>query len=143
MALVSMFIVISVIIALILGLIFIAGTVLLIIGLVKRKKSGSTGDKKPKAIIVIGSVMLAIPTVITLVFIVLVLSRMIGFPFGNNNLPERWQHSWVHDKQAANQAITELLSSSDDSDKERFKSCFAKELRDDPDFEKYIEDYFS
>ncbi len=143
MALVSMYILLFLVIAIILCVIFLIGTVLLIIGLAKKKKADSPVKTAKKGLIISGGIMMAVPTVITLVLIISVIGKMFGLPLGNNTLPERWQHSWVNDSQAANQAITELLSSSDKSDKEKFASCFTKELRDDPYFQDYVDAYFS
>ena len=141
MTMIYMYIAIAIIIATVLGIIFIIGLVRLIIGLVKKKNPGSTG----KRLIVSGVVMMALPAVITLAFAVFLFgTRIFYMPFNKNkSLSESWQYSWVTENKAADEAITELLASSDDSDRERFMSCFTKELQDDPNFEKYIDDYFA
>lgn len=128
-----MYIAIAIIMTIVLGIIFIIGVVQLIIGLVKKKK---TPDSSGKKLIVSGGVLMSMPAVITLVFVVFLFGR-------NRSIPKRWQYSWKTEHEAAKEAITELLTSSDNADKERFMSCFTKELRDDPNFEKYIDAYFA
>ena len=136
-----MYIAIAIVIAIILGIIFIIGLVQLIIGLVKKKKNPESAGK---ILILCGGIMVAVPAVITLAFVVFLFGRIFDTPFGRNqSIPEQWQHSRVTDNKAADEAITELLASSDDFDKERFMNCFAMEQRKDPNFVKYIDDYFS
>jgi len=146
MALATALVLILIIVAAVLGIVFLIGLTLLIIGIVRKCKAKNKGKKSPVALIVTGSVLM-VPSIIIVGIIVynLVSSDMNRAKWEReaDSVVELWQNTNVTDDKAAKQALASLLTHADMGDKEAFAKNFAKPLRDDPEFNEKIDRFFA
>lgn len=118
-------------------IIFFAGIILLIIGIVNKRKPKNAGRKFPTACISVGALLLVLPA---LIFAIGIVPRIGGGYY--NNVPERWRNSWVSDSQAADQAIKALMESAGKGDCEAFAKNFTAEIQNSPSFKAELDNFF-
>lgn len=127
----------------VLGLLFVVGLVLLLVGLINRKKPKYEGKKSPVVCISIGSVLLLIPVVTVVVLIGnAVYSEIIEKNIRYDNVADKWRHQDVYDHQAVDEAIDALLSSADKGDSEAFADVFTPNLQKDIRFDNELDAFF-
>ena len=147
MALATALVLILLIIASILGIVFLIGLILLIIGIVRKSKKKNEGKKSPVVLIVIGAVLM-IPSIACVITIAVYLVKSdlnrTKWEKEADSIVELWQHVSITDEKAAPQALNALLTAADDGDKEAFMKCFAESVREDDEFEDedFDEDFF-
>lgn len=119
---------------------FIAGIVLLVVGLVSRKKPEHQSKRFPKVFIVVGSILVSIPV---LAVVIAVSTGLVSSFRTYDSLPERWQNTWVSSENiASDQAIKALMNSAGEGDREALAKCFTAEIRKDSGFSEQIDDFF-
>lgn len=137
-----------------LGLIAIAGLILLIIGILNRRKPKFGGKGSPAVCIAFGSVLLVICAVILLLW---------GFSFSAangliekadglmekfmgpeyDNVIDEWRNEWTTDTEAAFEAKTALLAAADSGDREGVAQLFTPELRKRLTFDATLDDFLA
>ncbi|MGN0586125.1 MAG: DUF5104 domain-containing protein [Oscillospiraceae bacterium] len=146
MAFVSMIFVFLAIALIILGILFIAGLILLIVGIVNKRKPKNKGKKYPVVLIVIGSLLLVLPvgTAVTLTVSMTTSAVTTGIKrMDYENVTDKWRNEWTTDNSAAADAIEELLSCADSGDRERFAKTFTPNIQQSEGFEGYLDDFFA
>ena len=114
-------------------LIAIAGLILLIIGILNRRKPKYSGKGSPAVCIAFGAVLLVLCAVILLLW---------GFSFSAanglmekfkgpeyDNVIDEWRNEWTTDTEAAYEAKTTLLAAADSGDREGVARLFTPEHR--------------
>lgn len=130
------------IVFIIVGVLFIGGLILLIMGIVKKRKQENKGKKSPFVMIVLG-ILLIVPAV-------LVLSIMLFFKTGSvikdktwktkyDSVSEMWKNRRVNENKACEQAFDELTQAADAGDKEAFSKCFSETVRQKADFQEKLD----
>ncbi len=133
------------IVFIIVGVLFIGGLILLIMGIVKKRKQENKGKKSPFVMIVLG-ILLIVPAV-------LVLSIMLFFKTGSvikdktwktkyDSVSEMWKNRRVNENKACEQAFDELTQAADAGDKEAFSKCFSETVRQRDDFQEKVDAFF-
>ena len=146
MAFVSMMIVFILIAAVILGAMFLAGLILLIVGIVRKCNKKNAGKKSPVVCIVSGSVLLALPVITALVLAVWGVSSAVETAFSRTTyecVPDRWRNEWVYDSQAEDEIIDALFTSADNGDREAFCKNFTPELQRSKGFTDAVNAFFA
>ncbi|SCW26698.1 protein of unknown function [Ruminococcaceae bacterium YRB3002] len=145
MALATVLVLIMLIIAAIMGIVFLIGLVLLIAGIVHKSRERNKGKKSPVVMIVTGAIMM----VPSLLCVILLAIGIIGsererryWEQEADSVAELWKHVSVTDEKAADQALDALLQSADEGDKEAFAKNFADTLREDPEFDGMVDEFF-
>lgn len=148
MAFVSMFFVFILICIGILVLMFLLGSILLIIGLIKKKKYENQGKKAPKLLIISGSILLGIPILIVGVIFITGISSEIKTRIqrkGYDSCIDKWKHEWVSDHAASDEALEWIIDAAEKQDKEAIMSVFTEEIQDDEklsqQIDAFLEDY--
>lgn len=135
----------TVIAAIFLGFLFLVGAILLIVGIVRKRKPQNAGKKSPTACIVSGAVFL-LPPVGTAVYLAVSLAvSLFTATFGNLffHVTDRWRSGqFVGDTRAVSEAIEELLSSAERGDRASFEKMFPTKFREREDFEKTIDAFW-
>jgi len=145
MALATALFLVAIIIAVILGIVFLIGLTLLIIGIVRKCKPKNEGKKSPLALIITGAVLMLPSLIILIVIAVNVISSEINRAHVESradNVVEVWQNTHVTDDKGAEQALSYLLTYADKGDKDLFRKNFAKSIQEDPDFNRKMEAFF-
>lgn len=146
MAFVSMIFAFLAIVLIILGILFIAGLILLIIGVVNKRKPKNKGKKYPIVLIVIGSLLLIMPVGTGIVLIACSAVGSVSTSIKRmdyESVTDKWRNEWTTDHAAANEAINELLTCADSGDYEHFAKTFTPNIQKSEDFEKNLDDFFS
>ncbi len=146
MAFVSMVIVWIVIAAVILGLLLMAGLILLIVGIVGKVRAKNAGKKSPAVCIILGAVLLALPVFTAAGLGIWGISSCAGTAFQRTTyecVPDRWRNEWVMDSQAEEDIIQALLSSADSGDREAFSRNFTPELQSKAGFDQAVNAFFA
>lgn len=146
MAFVSMIFVFLVIALIILGILFIAGLILLIVGIVNKRKPKNKGKKYPVVLIVIGALLLILPVGSAVGLIVSVTTSAVSTGIKRmdyENVTDKWRNEWTTDNSAAADAIDELLSCADSGDRERFAKTFTPNIQQSEGFEECLDDFFA
>lgn len=119
------------------AVIFLAGIILLIIGIVNKKKPKNAGRKFPTICISIGVTLLVLPALIVAIGIVPRIGKGTY-----DSVPEHWQNAWVGDNQAADEAIKALMEAAGNGDREALAKNFTAEVRNSPSFEAELASFF-
>lgn len=146
MAFVSMVFVAMAILLVILGILFVIGLTLLIIGIVKKRSPKNKGKKHPVVLIVLGILFLILPVGSAVSLIVSVTTNSISTAVNRmsyENVTDKWRNEWTTDTGAAHDAIEELLSAADSGDRERFAKTFTPNIQRSAGFEGYLDDFFA
>ncbi|MBP1560989.1 MAG: DUF5104 domain-containing protein [Oscillospiraceae bacterium] len=146
MAFVSMIFAFLAIVLIILGVMFIAGLLFLIPGIVNARKPKYAGKKSPVVFIVIGTLLIALPVGTALTLLVVGVSNSVSTNIrrmGYDNVTDKWRSEWVSDHTAAEDAIEELLSSADAGDRERFAKTFTPNIQQSENFDAALDDFFA
>lgn len=120
------------------AVIFLAGIILLIIGIVNKRKPKNAGRKFPTVCISVGGTLLALPALIFVIGVV----PGIRKTFFYDSVPEHWQNAWVGDTQAADEAIKALMEAAGNGDREALAKNFTAEVRNSPSFEAELDSFF-
>ena len=125
---------------------FIFGLILLIVGLVTKKKPKNQGKKAPKVCIVIGSVFMGIPTCITLW---LVISSAVNSASTSikrksyENVTDKWRNeSVMSERREADDVVAEMLKTADSDDSEGFAKFFTPNLQKGENFKDDLDKFF-
>ena len=146
MAFVSMVIVFLLIAAVFLGLLLIAGVVLLIVGIVGKSKAKNAGKKSPVVCIVTGAILIALPVLTALGLSVWGVTSVVKTALGSTEyecVPDRWRNEWVYDSQAEDEIIEALFTSADKGDREAFSKNFTPELQRKERFNEAVDAFFA
>ena len=145
MALAPFLLIALLIIASILGIVFVIGLILLIVGIVSKCNRKNDGKKSPVVLIITGIVMM-VPSVlcVTLIAVYVVKTDLNKAHWEREatTIVELWQHTNVTEEKAAGQALEALLKAADAGDKEAFVGSFAEPVREDPEFEREVKLFF-
>lgn len=145
MAFASMIFVFLAIVLIILGILFIAGLIFLIVGIVNKRKPKNKGRKYPVVLIVIGALLLVLPVgtaaSIATAGVTSSISKNIK-RMGYENITDKWRNEWTTDNGAAYDAIHELLPAADSGDRERFAKVFTPNIQNSPKFEECLDSFF-
>lgn len=145
MAFASMIMVLLAIVLLILGILFVAGLIFLIIGIVKKKNPKNAGKKHPIVFIVIGSLLSLPATVIIIIVLGTSLFTNVKTAIKRTQyecVPDKWRNERVHDHEAAQEVLDALLKAADDSDKEAFALNFTPEIQERSDLDDALDRFF-
>ena len=145
MAFVSMMFVFVVIICLVLGAVFAAGVILLILGIIRVREPEYIGRKLPRVFIAAGSVLIAVSVGIVIFLAVSGLissTEMRERRSGYENVTELWRNERISENSAAVGAMNELLSAADEGDRERFGKLFTVSFQNSEGFESAMNDFF-
>lgn len=145
MAFVSMMFVAMAILLLIMGIMFVVGLTLLIIGIVKKRNPKNKGKRHPVVLIVFGILFLIMPVGSAVSVIVSVTTNSISTGIKRmsyENVTDKWRGEWVSDNRAANEAIEVLLGAADSGDREQFAAVFTPKIQSSAGFEGYLDDFF-
>lgn len=144
MALVPFLLLAMLIIAGILGLIFIVGSILLTIGLVRKGKPNKS-KMLPVVLIILG-VIFMLPVVVCIVWFATgdIKNKYYKSRYEKEtgSVVELWKHTNVTEEKGSEQALKALLSTADSGNKELFKSNFSEEIQNDPEFNKKLDAFF-
>lgn len=121
------------------AVIFLAGIILLIIGIVNKRKSKNAGRKFPTVCISVGGTLLVLPALIFVIGIV----PGIRKTFFYDSVPEHWQNAWVGDNQAADEAIKALMEAAGNGDREALAKNFTAEIQKSLSFNKELDSFFN
>lgn len=121
------------------AVIFLAGIILLIIGIVNKGKPKNAGRKFPAVLISVGVTLLVLPALIFAFGIV----PGIRKTFISDSVPEHWQNARVGDSQAADEAIKALMEAAGSGDRKALAKNFTAQVRNSPSFEKNLDSFFS
>ena len=146
MAFASMIMFFLAIILLILGILFVAGLIFLIIGIVKKKEPKNKEKKYSIVFIVIGT-LLSLSAAVSIV-IVLVVSLISNTKTAIKRtqyecVPDKWRNERVQDHKAAQEVLDVLLKAADDRDKEAFALNFTPEIQERSDFDDTLDTFFN
>ena len=119
------------------AVIFLAGIILLIIGIVNKRKPQNIGRKFPTVCISVGGVLLVLPVLIAAVGIVPNVKKLFFY----DSVPEHWQNAWVGNNQAADEAIKALMKAAGNGDREALAENFTAEIRNDHYFESELDSF--
>lgn len=146
MAFVSMMFIFGVIAVIVLGTLFIAGLIFLIVGIVKKRKYKGSGKKYPVVFIVIGALLLALPVTVTGAIVVGGVSSAVSAGIKRmeyESVTDKWRNEWTTDNSAAAEAIEALLTSADSGDREAFAKMFTPNIQKSADFQIILDEFFS
>lgn len=146
MAFVSMMFVAMAILLLIMGIVFVVGLTLLIIGIVKKRNPKNKGKRHPVVLIVLGILFLIMPVGSAVSVLVGVTTSSVSTGIKRmsyENVTDKWRNEWTTDTGAARDAIEELLSAADAGDRERFARTFTPNIQRSAGFEGYLDDFFA
>lgn len=138
--------VVLMIVIIFLGILFIAGLIFLIAGIITKKNPKNKGKAFPVVFIVIGSLLLVLPAGTALTMIVTQISSSVTTKIESmsyENVTDKWRNEWTTDRSAANGAIEELLSCADSGNRERFAKTFTPNIQQSAGFEEYLEEFFN
>ena len=145
MALAPFLVLTLLIIASIIAGVFLIGLILLIIGASIKGKKKYEGKKSPIVMMVVG-VCIMLPAAI---LFAVVAAHALKDDFtrakwerDGGSVVELWQETHVTDEVAAPQALKALLFAADKGDKDAFVINFAKNVREDPEFDKMVDQFF-
>lgn len=144
MALVPFILLALLIIAGILGLIFIVGSILLTIGIVRKGKQNKS-KILPVVLIILGVIFMR-PVVVCIVWFATgdIKNKYYKSRYEKEtgSVVELWRHTNVTEEKGSEQALKALLSTADSGNKELFKSNFSEEIQNDPEFNKKLDAFF-
>ncbi len=146
MAFFSLMLVGVVIALIILGIFAVIGLVLLVAGIVCKKKDKNKGRKFPVVLIAIGSVFLGIPVMLGLVMLVSgafgeISKGIEGTTY--ESVTDEWRNGgYIGDATAKKQAINALCEFSESGDKESFSELFTRNIQAEQGFQEEIDAYF-
>ena len=146
MAFISMLLVFIIIAAILLGGMFLAGLILLIVGIVTRRRNKTIGKKAPVVCIVIGSVLLGLSVLAASAPFIFAASSLIDtalHPAQYECVPDRWRSEWVYDTQAGDEIIKALFTAADQGDREAFSRNFTPELQGTAGFNDAVDAFFA
>ncbi len=144
MAFASMMFVYIILICIILGVLFIAGLALLIIGLVNKRKLKYRGKKSPVVCIITGAVLLAAPIIVTIIVLAAGFSSVISnLNTDYDNVTDKWRYSRVYDNEAAEGAIQQLLEAAESNDQKAFIETFTPNIQNNESFKATLDKFFS
>lgn len=118
------------------AVIFLAGIILLIIGIVNKRKPKNAGRKFPTVCISVGGTLLVLPALIVAIGIVSSIGKGTY-----NSVPEHWKNALVGDRQAADEAIKALMEAAGNGDREALTKNFTAEVRNSPSFDKELDSF--
>lgn len=117
-------------------IISLAGIILLIIGIVNKRKPKNVGKKHPTVCISVGSILLVLTALISVL-----IAPGIRKTFFYDSVPEHWQNAMVGDTQAADEAIKALMETAGNGDREVLAKNFTAEVRNSPLFDKELDSF--
>ena len=130
----------------ILVILFIAGLILLIAGIVNKCSPKNRDKKFPVVLIAVGALLLALPVGTAAVLTVSGVTSAISTGImrtGYENITDQWRNERITDNGAADGAINELLSCADSGDRERFAKTFTPDIQRSAGFDGYIDEFFA
>lgn len=145
MAFVSMMIVFLIFVIVVMGILFFAGLVMLIAGIITRTRPKNIGKKFPTVLIVIGSIVILIPVGTVLFIGIGGIASQISTSIERQSyksVTDKWRNEWVTDHEAANGAIKELLEAAESGDREQFKRTFTPNIQNSQSFEAAVDAFF-
>lgn len=147
MAFASMMFAGIIIAVIILGIMFIVGMILLIAGIVNKRREKNKGRKFPVVLIVSGIVFLISPVFVAGGLLVTGVTSAISHEIESAEhecVPDEWRSSrLIGDNKAASDVITALLESADAGDKEAFIKNFTPNIQKRADFNSDVDAFFS
>lgn len=146
MAFISMGLVFLVIVAIFLGILLIAGLILLVIGIINRHRKKYIGKHSPTVCIVTGAVIFSLPLMLVIGITVLGTASALKTALNRESyesIPDRWRNEWVSDSQAADEILQALLSSADSGDREAFSKNFTPEVQRKNGFDQAVDAFFA
>lgn len=145
MAFASMFLVFLFVVIIILGISFLLGLILLIVGLANSGKVKKDKKKWPVVLSVAGALTMIPPVIITLIAVIAAskynydIEHMLD-KYGT--VAQAWQHVEVVDTKAANQSLDLLFAAADANNRDEFVANFSQEMREDPRFNDAVDKFF-
>ena len=145
MAFASMFLVFLFVVIIILGISFLLGMILLIVGLANSGKVKKNKKKWPVVLSVVGALTMIPPVIITLIAVIAAskynydIEHMLD-KYGT--VAQAWQHVEVVDTKAANQSLDLLFAAADANNRDEFVANFSQEMREDPRFNDAVDKFF-
>lgn len=121
----------------VIAVIFLAGIILLIIGIVNKRNPKNAGRKFPTVCIAVGGTLLVLSALIFVIGIV----PGIRKAFFYDSVPEHWQNALVGDNQAANEAIKALMEAAGNGDREALAKNFTAEVRNSSSFKAELDSF--
>ena len=150
MAMVSIMIVLLLIVLGLLGAMAVVGLILLVVGVVNRRKPQYAGKRSPTVCMVLGGGALALSLLLGTVLSVNMIGRLIAAvttSAGHTTyecVPDHWRNDrWVTDDQAADEAIDALLTAADSGNREAFTKNFTSVLQERDDFDAAVDAFFA
>lgn len=144
MAFIGMVFVALVIFILMLFAVGVVGLILLVVGLVKRKRACERGKKYPYVLIALGSFMLSIPVFFVGSVVVSVITSEVKLNIerqGYNNCIDKWKNEWVSSEEVKEDIMTELFAAAEIGDKEAVRALFVKSVQDNPKFDSQLDEF--
>ena len=147
MAFVSLLAVYFVIIIVIFAILAFIGTVLLVIGLVKRKKAAQQGKKYPYVFIVLGILFLAPPVLtvggILVTAVATTVRGKIADTIGYENCVDRWKDRWVSESVAEEAMLEEFIEAAESRDKDALMALYTDEIQNDAELSGQVDDFLA
>ncbi len=147
MAFISLIAVYLLIFIVILAILAFIGIVLLVFGLVKRKKAVQRGKKYPYVFIVLGILFLA-PSVLTLggVIITAVSTAVqvkIADTIGYDNCVDRWKNRWISESEAEEMMLEEFIEAAESRDKDALMALYTGEIQNRGELSGQVDEFLS
>ncbi len=135
-----------VLLVLFLGFLFLVGLILLIVGIVRKRKPKNAGKKSPVVCIVSGAVCLLAPIGTAICLVISLVVSLFSGRFGGSdfrNVTEGWRKGgYVSDTKAKWEAINGLLTAADAGDRDSFERMFTPRLQKKGNFREAIDAFF-
>ena len=130
----------------VLAVLFLLGLTLLIIGIVRKRKPDNKGKKSPIVMMIIGSV-LAAPALLCIILAVILKTTIKvdekSWDKKYDSLPELYESRRLTESKAVRTALDYMLEDADAGDRDAFAKNFSSPIRNDEEFDKNIEAFFS
>ena len=147
MAFISLIAVYLLIFIVILAILAFIGIVLLVFGLVKRKKAVQRGKKYPYVFIVLGILFLA-PSVLTVggVIVTAVVTTVqvkIADTIGYDNCVDRWKTRWISESEAEEAVFKEFIEAAESRDKEALMALYTGEIQNRAELSGQVDEFLA
>ena len=147
MAFISLLAVYLVLFIVLLAILAFIGSVLLVFGLVKRKKAVQRGKKYPYVFIVLGILFLA-PSVLTVggVIVTAVVTTVqvkIADTIGYDNCVDRWKNRWISESAAEEAMFKEFIEAAESRDKEALMALYTDEIQNRGELSGQVDDFLA
>lgn len=146
MAFISLLAVYLFIFIVILAILAFIGSVLLVFGLVKRKKAVQRGKKYPYVCIVLGILFMAPPVLIVGGMVVTGVATTVRNKIaesGYENCVDKWKDRWVSDSAAEEEMLKEFIEAAESRDKDALMALYTDEIQNRRELSGQVDEFLA